>query len=513
MRIVFNIASSYARFLAGVAAVIFLTPFTLDMVGVEQFGLWALCLALTGVLGLLDMGFSTAAVKYVAECSGNSDHAARNEALSTLMVIYTVLGVICLLIIVSLVPAGIQLFSLDSQQAEMFKNIMTITWTALALALPLSIFRSALIGAGRYDVVNLVELGSILLNTLLVVVLLNRGWSLIGLAAANASVMLSAPLVMVPLARRLIPEFGLGVRLIRFRRMREVVPLAVYFMLANIALLITLRSDALIIKGFLPLSAVAAYAIAAKISEYCYLLNKQFSNVLMPLVSSSASAGDQQMVRTILVNGTRYLMIIATPLLGLVFFHAEHIVHFWIGPELQDVVLPLRILLVAVLFSTLQLNAANVLGMSGGHRGVAWTMIGSAALNIGLSILLIPRVGLAGAALSTLAAAFILEFGLMLKRACTQQQVQHFVVLRGVLPVLFSAVPMLLFAHWLASMWTVSGLTDVLLQAVLATLVYAVVVIWTGIRQNERAWVVRHLCSKLPDYSFKRAVQAGDHHG
>ena len=150
----------------------------------------------------------------------------------------------------------------------------------------------------------------------------------------------------------------------------------------------------------MPLSAVAAFAIAAKISEYAFLLNKQFSNALMPLVSSSASVGDKQTVTAILTDGTRFLMIFATPLLGLLFFYAEQIVTLWVGLELIEVVLPLRILLVAVFFSTLQLNAANVLGMTGGHRGVAWTMIGSALLNILLSVLLIPRTGLAGAARS-----------------------------------------------------------------------------------------------------------------
>ncbi|MCJ7815547.1 MAG: MATE family efflux transporter, partial [Xanthomonadales bacterium] len=270
MRVAFNITTSYARFLTGIIAVVFLTPFTLNTVGVEQFGLWSLCLALTGVLALLDAGLSTAAVKYVAECCGNSDHLARNEAVSTLMLVYAVLGVLCMLLVFSFIPAGADLFRLEPQQAETFEIIMTITGISLAFALPMSVFRSALIGAGHFHVVNLVELGSIVLNALLVVVLLSRGWSLTGLAIANASVMLSSPLILMPLARRMIPEFRLGTRLVHFQRMKEVAPLAVYFMLANIALLITLRSDALIIKGFLPLSAVAAYAIAAKISEYTF---------------------------------------------------------------------------------------------------------------------------------------------------------------------------------------------------------------------------------------------------
>ena len=36
-------------------------------------------------------------------------------------------------------------------------QVMTISGCALALALPLSVFRSALIGSGRFDLVNLVE--------------------------------------------------------------------------------------------------------------------------------------------------------------------------------------------------------------------------------------------------------------------------------------------------------------------------------------------------------------------
>jgi O-antigen/teichoic acid export membrane protein len=512
MRIAFNIVSSYARFLTGIVAVAFLTPFTLTMVGVEQFGLWSLCLALTGVLGLLDVGLSTAAVKYVAECSGAEDYSARNEAVSTLMVVYAGLGLLCMLLVLSAIPAGTRLFDFDPQQAESFRTILTITGSSLAFAFPLSVFRSALIGAGRFDVVNLVELGCIVLNALLVVLLLTAGWSLTGLAIANASVILATPLVLMPLARRLIPDFRIGLRLVNLKRMKLVAPLAVYFMLANIALLITLRSDALIIKAFLPLSAVAAYAIAAKISEYTYLLNKQFSNALMPLVSTSNSAGNQRTVHAILRDGTRYLMIIATPLLALLFFHAENIVTLWVGPELIEVVLPLRILLVAVFFSTLQLNAANVLGMTGGHRGVAWTMVASAILNILLSLLLIPRMGITGAAVSTLAAAFMLEFGVILQRACAQQQLSRLLVLRQVAPAIASAVPMLLMAQWLSSHWSVDRLLDIVIQGAIAAFVFAGIAVFTSLNRDERSWVVKRLTSVVPEYLFNKPVQTRNRH-
>ena len=146
MRIAINIVSSYARFLIGMAAVFFLTPFILARIGAEDFGLWALCLAVTGVLGVLDLGFSTAAVKYVAECAGNGRHEARNEALSTLLAVYTLLGVVVFVLVLSAIPAGIHWFGLESIDAIRFRTIVTITGVAQGIALPLSLFRSALVG-------------------------------------------------------------------------------------------------------------------------------------------------------------------------------------------------------------------------------------------------------------------------------------------------------------------------------------------------------------------------------
>ena len=503
MRIAVNIVSSYARFLLGMIAVFCLTPFILQRIGIEDFGLWSLCLAVTGVLGVLDLGFSTAAVKYVAECAGNGKHEARNEALSTLLLVYTLLGGVVLILVLAAIPAGIHWFGLEAGNAERFRTIVTITGVAQGIALPLSIFRSALVGQGRYDVVNSFDIGIIVFNIILVITLLTSGLGLPGLALANASIVLAGPLALVPMAYKKIPGLALSIKRIRLARLREAAPLAVWFMLANIALIITLRSDVLLIKIYLPLSAVAAFAIAAKISESSYLLNKQFSNALMPLISSSRGAGDAATVRAILQDGTRYLATVSAPVLGLLFFHAESIIHLWVGPELHAAILPLRILLLAVFFSTLQFNAANVLGMSGGHRGVAWTMVGSATLNIILSVILIPMLGLAGAALATLVSALTLEFGVILKRACNHQALKLVSVLRPIIPVLLSLVPMFLTAHWLNLYWPANSLLALALQCMVAGVIFLAVACMVVIRSDER----RRVFGMIADWNSQRRLK------
>ena len=512
MRTIINIASSYARFIIGMVIVFLLTPYTLNIVGIDQFGLWSLCLSVAGLLALLDMGFSTATVKYVAECNGSHDHEARNQAVSTLFLVYTGLGIICLLLVLNAIPYGISVFELDQDEALVFTQVMQISGAAVAVSLPLCVFRSLLIGAGRYDIVNIAEIIGIVLNALLVVFLLNIDLGLNGLAIANASVLLVVPLILAPLAYRLIPDLKLRVSLFRFHRLRELVPLSVYFMIANIAMLVILRSDALIIKGFMSLSAVAAFAIAARIAEYTYLLNKQFSNALMPLVSHSVGSGNRDTINAILVDGTRLLSGIATLLIGLLYFHADSIISLWVGDELQAAVLPLKILLAAVMFSSLQLNAANVLGMSGGHRGVAWTMLGSAILNILLSLMLIPLWGLIGAATATLAAAMVMEFFLILPRACRHQQISLLRVLRGISPALIASVPMFATAHILQSYWPVESLLQLCLQGTGAAIVFLVVYLFIGLRGHERKQLVTWFRWLKPPVQRQQALSEGSSH-
>jgi O-antigen/teichoic acid export membrane protein len=76
-----NILSSYLRFVVSIGAVVFVTPLIIERIGLESYGIWALVLATVGLLGLMDFGLATSAVKFVAEKTGQSDNAGRNDAL------------------------------------------------------------------------------------------------------------------------------------------------------------------------------------------------------------------------------------------------------------------------------------------------------------------------------------------------------------------------------------------------------------------------------------------------
>ena len=60
---IFNIVGR----LCGILTVLFLTPYIINSIGVERYGIWAIAVAITGYFGLLDFGLGESFVKYIAE--------------------------------------------------------------------------------------------------------------------------------------------------------------------------------------------------------------------------------------------------------------------------------------------------------------------------------------------------------------------------------------------------------------------------------------------------------------
>src|SRR5258708_3344738 len=79
-----NAAGNYGRMLVQIASVAVLTPYVIARIGSDDFGLWSLVISTLGFLSLLDLGFGTGVVKYVAECYGSRDIQKRNRILSPL---------------------------------------------------------------------------------------------------------------------------------------------------------------------------------------------------------------------------------------------------------------------------------------------------------------------------------------------------------------------------------------------------------------------------------------------
>jgi O-antigen/teichoic acid export membrane protein len=506
MRWIVNIATSYLRFGTGMLTVFLMMPFVIASIGMEQFGLWSLLFAVVGLFGLLDLGLATAAVKHVAEATGSGCISERNRSLATLLVVYSGIGLLCLGLVSLTCSIAGSWFDLDAGRAEQFGAVLFVLGVAVSLNFPLSLFKAILTGAGHMHVVNIVETVTTLVNAGLMVVLLHAGWGLKGMALSTAGTMALSGVVLIPLAYRFVDGLSLSPRLFNFRQVSPLLSFSICVFVANVATLMMLRMDPVVIKFFLSLSSVAVYAVAAKIAEYTLLLNKQFSNALMPLISRSRGAADPEKIRAVLTDGTRYLLAIAVPLSVLILLYADDFVGQWLGTDFEESVPLVRLLTIASLLSAVQLNAANVMGMTGRHRAVATAMAGCAVLNVALSIVFISFAGLEGVAVATLISTALLQTMTLLPLACRQIEVRFrdFFV-HSLLPVLPPLIPMVSAWWLLEQLGAADSLLGIAARASFCGVLYLTVFAVTALKEPE----TRFLRTFLPPLRRATVAQGG----
>ena len=77
-----NLATSYIIILLGIMIPIIMTPFLLDKLGAELYGLWILMATMVSYFYLSNLGLNTAFTK---EISGDTNPSSINSLISTIM--------------------------------------------------------------------------------------------------------------------------------------------------------------------------------------------------------------------------------------------------------------------------------------------------------------------------------------------------------------------------------------------------------------------------------------------
>ena len=218
-------------------------------------------------------------------------------------------------------------------------------------------------------------------------------------------------------------------------RAKQLLRLSLAFALASLFVKIYSYIDSILLKQFMGSEAVGTYSIAYKITYAFQFLPMAFIGGLYPAMASRFANGDKDGVAKIFDDAVWYTIILAVPItFGIASLSGEIIQAFY--PKFYDAAVPLTIMIFALLVLFVDfpvgslLNAARKQNVKTIIMGV--TMIINAALNV----LLIPRLGIAGAAVTAVIAfTFMLAAGLVYVPRLVPYPISTF--LRRVLPVVF----------------------------------------------------------------------------
>jgi O-antigen/teichoic acid export membrane protein len=292
-----------------------------------------------------------------------------------------------------------------------------------------------------------------------------------------------------------LPGLRFSVRLIDRTTLTTVRGYSVDAFLAMVAGRVSVQSGAIVIGIFLGAAEVTWFAIALRLVEFAKALLRSATMTLTPAISSLDASGNVEAIRKVFLQGTRWVLYLIMPVhLGLIVF-GRPFLSAWLGsPAYADRCYASLVILSGTLSLVVAASVASrILYGMGLLKRFARASLLEAAVNLSLSLVLAPRLGIAGvvwaAAIPNLFfCLFIIGYACRLLGVSMRDYASH----AWLRPLAAGLAPL---AIWLGG-WTTTGWLTLGLALGAGLLPYAGLIV---IMENFRQW--------RPRVRFRRAHQ------
>lgn len=502
-----NLSTRYLAIATEALLGVVILPFNVAHLGTSAYGLWVLAASVTAYFSVLDMGYSGALVKFVAQYRARQDVRALNEILSTLFFVFLAAAAVMYLAAGGLALVVDSVFHLAPDQTHVARVVLLVVTLNVAASTAFSIFGGVINGFQRYDLNNIVGSVSSIVTAAVNVAVLLAGYGLVELVVAMTAVRVLTLWVYRANAYRVFPGLQVRRRLFSRARLREVTGFSVHMAIIDWANKLNYSVDALVIGAFMNTAAVAVWAIAQRLAELAQRLANQLNDVLFPAVVENDTAARLDRLQRIVVEGTKLSLATVVPMALALAVLARPLVTAWVGPEFEGSIVILQLLSLIVVIRVGNATGTTLLKGAGAHRMVSYTNIVTAVCNVGLSLALVRPFGLTGVAVGTLLPVAVSSACYLFPLACRRVELTLLQGLaRGVWPAVWPGVVM--GAFLLATRaYVPAQLAALAAECVAAGLVYAATFLLFSLREHERRFYLGKLAHVLRVSGLKPAEE------
>ena len=409
-RIARSILSNWAGLGANLLVGLLLAPFIVHRLGNTAYGIWALVLQLTGYMGVVDVGLRSALVRFVARFHAEQNQSAMNRLLTVTRVLYGALAVVCLIVGALLAGFVLPHMHIPATMLRESQVVLVLAAGTMAAGFTLGRFQPVLAGLSRWDLINAVNIGTLLFRTALIVLFLMKGYGLVTVGIIHFLTSVTAYWLCAFLARRLLPWLDYSWRLSGLDDIWPILRHSLYSFLISAGNRIIHQVDTIVIAVFLPVENVAFYVIGLKLAEYLGDLVNASAQIVSPLASGLEAEGRAGELGSLLVRGTKYSLLVIYLLNVSFLLLGRDFIRLWMGQQYAE---PsggvLMILSLGLFFSATQNMGSHMLYGLSKHGVNVWCTSVEAVLNLGLSLVLVRRFGILGVAAGTAVAAAVVR--------------------------------------------------------------------------------------------------------
>jgi len=435
-----------------------LLPILTKKLPIADYGAWALIMVTIGLLPwLVALGLPSAMTRFLAAATDKRE--IREDFFS--------MGFVVLL--TSSIVSGLFFLFVPQIAASWFHNDNTIALllipNILIACLTLYVLQY-FVALQQIKTYSFLTVFNAYLNTALIAFFVLSGH---GIGGAVIALLIQQFVVFAVMMFLIVAQIGVAIP--KFRHLREYLAYGVPLLAGTLSSWVANSSDRYLILFFLGAAAVGYYSPGYSLGSMLTLVSAPFATLLPPVLSKHYDENNLADVRTMLTYSLKYYFGIALPCVFALAVLEKPLLLLLTTPQIAEngfLVTPL------VAAGTALLGADGVIGLILALKkktaviGTIWIL--AAMLNFGLNLVLIPYLGVVGAALTTFL-AFLLSFVLL-----TYLSLREFtfdVNGRFIVKSVCSSSIMALFLL----LWNPSGPLSVVLSIALAAAVYLTILL------------------------------------
>ncbi len=399
-----NAVMNVASYLVPAVVTFASTPYLIQKLGVDAYGLQGLALVLIGYFAVLDAGLDVAIIRYAAEDQARGDEASRNRLLNSTLFLYLAVGMLgAVLLLLGAEWLARVVFMIPAHLFEQAVVVFRLTGLGLIGTFVTYWGRAMGLGLQRTELTSLGIVVTSVVGVLAGMGAVALGYGVVGFVFGRMMAILSCTVAFPWIAHRLMPSFRLRVAIERDVVVRVSGYLG-YGFLNRLLGAVASRMDQTLVAIWLGVGESGVYALAyLVVSSFGYLM-KFAVNFVMPMASELHSLGELDNLRAVVVRTSRVVAaltcMISTPML----LFGPSFLTLWVGAEIAARATPVFLVLTAVgAVNTMAVSVLHNLNAGIGRMGsfTGYGAISALVLTV-MCTLLVRPFGIMGAALGML---------------------------------------------------------------------------------------------------------------
>lgn len=465
---------SYCTIAFSIISGLVYTPWMIKTIGSAQYALYTLALSIINTF-VVDFGLGGAVSKFLSEYYAKGEEKEANEFIGKVLYVFLIIAIFIaiFLMVFYFVIDGIYT-KLTMEELKVFKRLYLIVSFYSVITIVFTPFNGILIANEKFIELKLCNFSQNVLNVTLIVLCLFMGGDVYSLVFINAIIniiTIGVKYFIIKCKTNAKISFtnnfsGYLKRLINF---------SVYSTINSVAQRCIFNIMPTIIAATISAEKVTIFYLASSLEGYFYTFTQAINGMFLPKISRIYEHDENKNELFVLMCkvGKFHVYTIGILYIGFICI-GKQFIELWMGTNFSEIYMCAILLILPSIIDTPQQVARTSLIVKEILREQSIVYMGMALINVALSLILLKKIGIIGAAISVCIAYLFrtIGFNILYRKYLSINIKAYFVEVYG--KWLIVAIATMLIGINIIAPLEIEGWIGILSKAILISIVYGI---------------------------------------